>query len=61
MGISSSNSYVWSNDQDGVKDAYRGVNYATTSFRSSVMNDTDMSYDSSTLMDEFVKTKSETK
>ncbi len=35
MGISKGNSYAFTNDAEGLKDAYRGVSYATTSYRKS--------------------------
>lgn len=65
IGISKSNSYAWTNDSDGVKDAYAGISYATKAYRSSVTMDTmSMSFNSETLMDEYrteVKKKSKTK
>lgn len=63
IGISKSNSYAWSNDSEGVKDAYRGISYATKAYRSSVNMDTmSMSFNSETLMDEYkTEVKNKTK
>ena len=52
IGISKSNSYSWTNSAEGVKDAYRGISYATSSYRSSVTMDS-MSFNSENLMDEY--------
>lgn len=62
MGISTSNSYSFTNNSKGLSDAYRGVNYASTVFRSSVSADS-MSFNSETLMDDYRKEseKKETK
>lgn len=54
IGISKGNSYSWTNSSDGLKDAYKGINYATSSYRSSVVMDMTPSED---LMDEYIKTK----
>ena len=35
MGISSGNSYAFTNNAEGLKDAYRGVSFAATSYRNS--------------------------
>lgn len=63
IGISKSNSYAWTNDSDGVKDAYAGISYATKAYRSSVTMDTmSMSFNSETLMDEYrTEVKNKTK
>lgn len=59
MGISMNNSYAWSNSEEGVKDAYRGISYATKAYRNSVTMDT-MSFNSETLMDDYLKVKNDT-
>lgn len=66
IGISKSNSYAWTNDSEGVKDAYRGISFATKAYRSSASVDmVNMSFNSEILMDEYrnevKKTNNETK
>lgn len=56
MGISKSNSYAFTNNSDGLKDAYMGVNYASTVYRSSVKTD-NLEFNSSSLMDDYKKSK----
>ncbi len=49
MGISKGNSYAFTNDSDGLKDAYKGVSFASTSYRMSKSVKLD------NLMDEYKK------
>lgn len=56
MGISTSNSYAFTNNSDGLKDAYKGVNYASTVYRSSAKMD-NLDFESSSLMDDYKKSK----
>lgn len=54
MGISKGNSYSFANTEDGLRDAYMGINYASTnyrSFKSSKKNDN--------LMDDYSNNKNE--
>ena len=53
IGISKGNSYSWTNSSDGLKDAYKGINHVTTSYRSAVMN----MVSSEDLMDDYIKNK----
>ena len=54
MGISKGNSYSFTNNADGLRDAYKGVSYAAMSYRSMSFSDTNLD-----LMDEYRKSKEE--
>lgn len=56
MGISTSNSYSFTNNSDGLKDAFSAINYASTVYRSSVKSDS-LEFNSSSLMDDYKKSK----